>query len=119
MRILRKHNAKLIRYTKKGKYDENGKWVKGSTIKSIPLKCCIQPVFNLTQQLDLPEGVREKDCRVIWTHENLIGASEATKNEADIIEYEGLTFEVYDVGYWNGAGRIKATEAVIVRKDIL
>lgn len=119
MRILRKHDAELKRYTSKGGYNEDGEWVEGTTQTTTAIKCCIQPVFNLTRQLDLPEGVREKDCRVLWTHEDLVGSSEVGSVEADIIIYQGKEYEVHDTGDWNGGGRILATEAVIVRRDKL
>lgn len=124
MRILRKHKAELIRFedtadSSKGYYDEDGNFIRGTDSKPELLLCCIQPAFELTKQIDLPEGIREKDCRVLWTHTELKGASEVGSQEADVIRYEGLDFEVFDIGHWNGAGCINAWEAVIIRKDKL
>lgn len=119
MRILRKHRAELIRYDSKGYYDENGRWVRGTDSKPEPLLCCIQPNFKKDGQKDLPEGVSEKDCRIIWTETELKGASEYGNIEADIVRYQGQDFEVFDADHWYGAGKINAWEGLIIKKDKL
>lgn len=116
MRLLRKHTAQLIRHTISGYYDDDGDWVAGAGDTPTELKCCIQPDYQLSRRVTLPEGVREKDCRIIWTHSDLIGSTEVGAVEADVVVYKGLEFIIWDVGEWDGAHNV-ATEALMIRKD--
>lgn len=116
MRLLKKHTAQLIRHTVSGYYDDAGNWVAGAGDTPVTLKCCIQPDFKLSRRVTVPEGVREKDCRIIWTHTDLIGSTEVGSIEADVVVYQDLEYVIWDVGEWNGA-HIIATEALMIRKD--
>lgn len=118
MRLLKKHTAQLIRHTISGYYNDDGEWIAGAGDTPVTLKCCIQPAPQLSMRVTLPEGVREKDCRVIWTHSDLIGSTEVGAVEADIVIYKDLEYLIWDVGEWDGA-HITATEALMIRKDRL
>lgn len=119
MRILRKHSALLLRSGSSGAFDEGGKWVEGIAPVPVEIPCCIQPDFDSTLKKFLPDGVHEKDCRVIYTEYQLQGASEESKVVADKLQFEGKTFEVVEIQSWQGAGRIKAWMVVCVRVDEL
>tara|TARA_R110002074_G_scaffold144948_1_gene293000 strand:+ start:1195 stop:1560 length:366 start_codon:yes stop_codon:yes gene_type:complete len=118
MRILRKHSAIRVRQGTNSYYDEGGNKVDGTAECCTPIRCCIQPEFSGAKvQKDLPEGIRERDCRTVYTHENIVAASEYDDTAADILRFEGRDFEVFECNPWNGAGRIKAWEVIVIRKD--
>lgn len=118
MRLLRRHTAQLIRHTISGYYNDDGDWVGGAGDTPVELKCCIQPITQLSQRVTLPEGVSEKDTRLIWTRTELSGATEVGSVEADVVVYKGLDYVIWDVGEWEGA-HLSATEAIMIRKDRL
>ena len=120
MRILRKDSALRKRRCTNWYFDEGGNKVEGPLESCVPIRCCIQPEsYGAKTQKDLPEGVRERDCRLIYTHEVLIAASEFDNTDADILHFEGRDFEVFECSPWNGAGRIVAWEVTVIRKDVL
>ena len=119
MRLLNKEKATLLRVDpeNKGYYDSGGKWINTQIRTASTISCTIQPYTALSFQKKLPEGVSQKDCRVIWTETDLQIGSEYSFTEADIIRFNGIDFEVFEVGYWNGPRRIKGCNAILVRKD--
>ncbi len=132
MRILRKHSAILIRPDTNGYYDENGDWhqnleISDGEIVGEKIPCCIQPEYDGELQKDLPEGVRAKDCKFIYTEVLLQGASESKSTQADILKFignerygDGETaedYEVFEVQRWLGAGRIDAWMVLAIRRD--
>jgi len=127
MRILHKHDATLVRFNDVGYWDDNGEWVDSIAESITPIKCCIQPEFSGAKvQRDLPEGVMEKDCRIVWTHTLLKASSELDEEQADVLRFADPNsnaverdFEVFELNPWNGAGRIVAWEATVIRRDVL
>lgn len=117
IRILRKRTAILHRFDPSTSgYTETGDYVDG-TRTSCPIRCSIQPAMEGAYQKVLPEGVREKDCRVIHTKEELITGSEAKASKADYLEFDGDVFEVFKVHEWYGASRLTHFQALVIRRD--
>lgn len=118
MRTLYRHQATLLRKRTGGEYNEDGDWVTGDHVFELNFPCCIQPYTEISEKINLPEGVTEKDCRVMWTHANVLIANEIKQLESDEIRYNGTLYVVYKEGEWNNR-RIKASEAVLIKKDKL
>ncbi len=129
MRILRKHCATLLRRGDTGYYDENGNYIEGISTVTTDFRCCIQPEYKGELEKDLPEGIRAKDCKFIYTATQLQGASESRGVAADILRFDGNTrygdtaaaeeYEVHSVQRWLGAGRVDAWMVLAIRKDKL
>lgn len=119
MRILRKDSAVLIRQDTPGIWDENGKYIPGTDGTPETIPCAIQPDFGGRDQVDLPEGVRERDARIIYTETLLQGASEQDGVDADVLQVDGKDFEVFNIRRWFGPARIRAYKVVVIRRDKL
>lgn len=116
MRLLRKHTAELIRHTASGYYNDDGDYIEGVGDTPESFKCCIQPDRKRIERVTTPDGVRDRDSRVIYSVTELKGASEVGAKEADIVRYNNLDYVVWDTAPWDGAHH-KFTEAVMIRKD--
>jgi hypothetical protein len=117
MRILRKHRATLVRHNGDGAFNEDGKWVESQMPTTVEIPCCIQPASDPSVKVLIPTSVREKHCKIVYTAIELQGVSEIQNIVADKLIINGESYEVFEVGEWNGAGRIKAWMAVCVRED--
>jgi hypothetical protein len=119
MRILRKHSATLIRGATGGGYNEDGEWEEDSSPETKTIRCCIQPDLNGAQRKYKPDMVHEKDCLVVYTEEELIGASEANGTDPDKLTIRGQNYVVLEKQIWNGASRINAWMVICAREDVL
>jgi hypothetical protein len=120
MRLLSKHVAILKRYGTGGSYDEFGKFTDGAYTETPNFLCSFQPAFRsgyITQ--NLPEGVDAKDCKLIYSHQELLTGDEQKNISADVLEFRGEDYEIFMSNPWDGAGRIVAWEALGIRKDVL
>jgi len=120
MKLLRKHQATLIRFDGDGYWDEATEdWVKGGTTSS-PLVCNVQPQFSQgIEQKKLPEGIRQKDVREIRTTTELLESSEKDGINADVITFQGIDYEVFEVREWLAGCKLSHYEATVIRKDKL
>lgn len=119
MRILRKHSAVLIRGASDGGYNEDGEWEEDSTPITRTIRCVIQPDLKGSERKYVPDMVNEEDALVIYTEEELIGASEADGTDPDKLTIRGKNYVVLEKQIWQGAGRIRAWMVVCVREDKL
>lgn len=116
MNLLKRHKATLLRVDRVGTYNEQGEW-QAPTRTGSELLCNIQPCNVLSGQRKLPEGVTDKDCREIWTKTRLFYGSDNPNQLADFIQYEGLTFEVFEVGHWNGPRKLNGFHGLLIKRD--
>ena len=119
MRILRKHSAILKRGSTGGGYNEDGEWEEASFPETKIIRCCVQPDLEGTLRKYVPDMVNEKDCIVIYTEEELIGASEVEGTDPDKLEVRGKDYIVLEKQTWDGVSRVKAWMVVCVREDKL
>lgn len=117
MRILRKHRATLVRHNGDGYFDIKGKWVESQDPYTEVIPCCIQPDTDPAVKILIPASVREKHCKLVYTTVELQGVSEIKNIVADKLIIDNESYEVFEVGKWDGAGRIKAWAAICVRED--
>jgi len=78
----------------------------------------VQPLTG-DELLDLEEGQRSRDPRIILTETELKTVDKSTGIPADIVEYEGKDYVVYKVEpyvEWSGGG-VQHYEVTILRKD--
>lgn len=115
MRALRKHKATLLRYTKPI-FDRGVKTRGEETRTTIP--CLFQPDTKGISELDLPQGVKVNDSRLVHSHVELKGSDNFDSLEADILVFQGKHYEVFKVYPWDGLGKIVAWEAIVVRRDV-
>jgi hypothetical protein len=88
-----------IKRTKVGEY-KGGFYEKGSA-KEFSVMASIQPHFF--KEVDkLPEGRQSTDAVKIYTESKLI--SKNNNYESDLIKYNGLWYEVYQVKDYSGLG---------------
>lgn len=99
-----------------------GTWVKGaykkgtSTQKTIPAN--VQPVMKGTDTLLVPEGDRSKEIIKIYTEYELKSRTEGgSSNEADIVEFNGRTYEVMRVISYK-MGILNHYKAIAVRREL-
>ena len=122
MRLLYKHSAKLKRFGKGGKYNEDGKWEDGIPDETPcdNLLCSIQPAYNSGYiSTNLPEGINAKDVKLIYSHTRLYTGDEQQGIHADVVEFRGVEYEIFEASPWDGAGRIVAWECIGIKKDVL
>lgn len=97
-----------------------GSWVDGiyvpAATANIPVICSIQPLRgNETQQL--PEGRRSIEHMKLYTATKLRAADEKAKTPADIISYDGKTWEVMEVQNWYQTSGLQHYKCVIMKRD--
>lgn len=119
MRSLRKHRVTLKRSVGKGSYNEDGIWVDAVTFSEEEIRCCLQPFKDGSVKQFLPEGVMEKDSKVLITETKLIGSSEESNTQNDIIIIDGVDYDVFQIENWNGLSRIRAYYTILIRSDKL
>lgn len=116
MKLLSIHKATLLRAATLGTYNVQGEWTQPTRVSS-DLLCNIQPCKAISMQKKLPEGVTDKDCREIWTKTRLFYGSDSPNQLADFIEYEGSTFEVFEVAHWNGPRKLNGFHGLLIKRD--
>lgn len=82
-------------------YDTNGRAVAGAAT-TVPIRAHVQPLTG-RELAALPEGLRHKETRYVWTVTELRTAKEGT-SEPDVIVIDGEDFEIQKVENWQAAG---------------
>lgn len=122
MRLLRMHRATVKRASEvTGVWNDSGDYEDAAERECIPITCCVQPTFSRSEyQKKLPEGVTIKDCREIYTHNILQTGDEHSQHQADIVEFEGREYEVFENNPWDTiSGRLTHHRAIMIRRDKL
>ena len=81
-----------------GNRDQNGVWVEPSQ-KTIPLMVNVQEASGSDLEL-LPEGYRSKRVILIFSENELKIVSQKDKTKADLILWDGETFQVEKLKNW-------------------
>lgn len=119
MRLLNKTQITLKRHYGDGYWLDDGTWVEGG-LQSTTIRGSVQPAFKSgIYQKTLPEGVRQKDCRDVYTKTELIEGSEKEQINSDYLVINGLEYEVYEVQEWWGAKGLSHYNALVIRRDKL
>lgn len=94
-------------------------WVTGEDKTTFSLSCSLQPLRQKDRHL-VPDGIRTSDCYVILSRGELLEVDEHRNQEADVVNVDGLAYEVVDVQDWS---RFSLTSGhyrcIIVRIDKL
>lgn len=119
MRLLNKHQV-ILRRRAKGYINSQGDWTQGDATDTT-IRGCVQPRYNKSEfQKVLPEGVRESHTREFYTRILLRTTSELTGDIADIIEFQGVEYEVFEVSEWFSATEeLSHYKALMIRRDVL
>ena len=67
------------------------------------------------EQQSLPEGLRSRDVRKVFTETEIRTASQAAGTVADLITYDGVTWQVMVVEPWPTPSVLPHYEATVVR----
>lgn len=120
MRLINKQKAIVLRQEGEGVWTLDGKYIPAWQ-KEIPIRCSIQPTFfGSERQKLLPEGVTHRDVRDLYTVTPLQVGSEKRQHIADIVVFNEVEYEVFEVSEWfSGTGRLDHYKATIIRKDVL
>lgn len=117
-RLMRVQSLTILRKGEDGYYNDDGDWVEGKELDPFDIPCNIQPFKQGKSTVDLPEGVRAKDIRVVYTEVELFQADEITNQEGDCTFIGGIEFECWNVEPWMGYGlRTDNYKVFFVRKD--
>jgi hypothetical protein len=84
----------------------NGRWADGAT-SSFTIKALIYPAvrpFAGREVEHLPEGQRSQEAIEIFTSTALRTGEGAGGVGADVVSYNGKSFFIESVEYWNGTG---------------
>lgn len=94
----------------------SGRWVPGAT-SPVTVRASVQPATP--KQLErLPEGLRTKAGVSVWSTTALRTADEATGLVADVIAWDGASWEVQQVEHWGHyAPGMEHWRAVATRVD--
>jgi YbbR domain-containing protein len=83
-----------------GAYDANGNWVPSvADPTEIAITASVQPLTARERQL-LPENIRSKDTRKVYTQTELQSGSSSTGQSADEIEIDSEDYVVNSVETW-------------------
>lgn len=120
MRLIHKQKATVLRQEGQGMWEVDGGYIDPYRVE-IPIRCSVQPTFfGSERQKLLPEGVTHRDLRDIYTVFNLQVGSEHRQQRADIVVFNGVEYEVFEVSEWFSAtGRLDHYRAVMIRRDVL
>ena len=118
-RLFNTHTLTITRtQANTGYIDEDGNYVDGTT-SNFDINCNIQPFRKGDTEMELPEGVRSEDVRVIYTKTQLLNNIEQLNQEADTTVIDGLQYECHNVATWIGY-QLRAAEnykVMFVRVD--
>lgn len=81
-----------------GTYDQDGKWAEQDP-QSIPLMVNVQEAGGSDLEL-LPEGYKSKRVILIFAEDELKAVSKKDKTKADLILWDGDTFQVEKLKNW-------------------
>lgn len=96
MRPLGAEQVTLTRYAAGSR--ATGEWVEGAATTSM-IWASVQPMPGRDRQ-NLPEGLRERDVRKVFTETMLRPASQHSGTSADRIDVDGVAYEVMTVTPW-------------------
>jgi hypothetical protein len=85
-----------------GSYDTNGRFTAPS-VSTFQINASIQPTAG-RDLMRLPEGLRTQELISVWSLTPLQTASAPASNQADIISYGGLNYQVQTVLDWSESG---------------
>lgn len=119
MMTLLTQDIEVTRHSE-GYYDENGRWVEGST-STLTVKGRVQPYREGRVTKLLPEGISEEAALLVLSRERLYSANTKTKVSADTIEDDGDTYHVWSVkNFARASGDLALLnhyECVLLRED--
>ncbi len=84
-----------------------------SASTAVTVVASVQPAGANTSPL--PEGVRVEDVKIVYCTTELRTASDPDGNMADRFDYEGRTFEVFQVDNWSSGGQGQYFRAMAAR----
>jgi len=95
----------------------SGRWVAGST-SELTVRASIQPA-TADQLQRLPEALRTKEARAVFSTTKLLTANESTGGKADLVSIDGEDFEVQEVKDWGECygPELAHWECIAVRAD--
>lgn len=108
--ILGQRTVQRLRATP-GTRGADGRWVAGAFV-SAPILAGVQPMPARVRAA-LPEGLRERDGRVLFTRADVQPASQFSGAAADRFLIDGVMFEAIDVETWPAV--IAHNRVVVVR----
>lgn len=120
MRLLNKQKATVLRQEEDGIWEVDGTYTPSYRVE-IPIRCTIQPTFFGSERMKvLPTGVTHRDLRDIYTETPLRVGSEKRQLAADIVVFNDVEYEVFEVMEWfSGSGTIDHYKATLIRRDVL
>lgn len=120
MRLIHKQKASVFRQEGQGVWELDGSYSEPYRVE-IPIRCSVQPTFfGSERQKVLPDGVTHRDLRDIYTVFALQVGSEHRQLKADIVVFNGVEYEVFEVSEWFSAtGRQDHYRGVMIRRDVL
>lgn len=120
MRLIHKQKATVFRQEGQGVWELDGSYSEPYRVE-IPIRCSVQPTFfGSERQKVLPDGITHRDLRDIYTTFDLRIGSEYRQLKADIVLFNGVEYEVFEVNEWFSAtGRQDHYRGVMIRRDVL
>lgn len=97
-----------------GSYDDDGNWQE-PTSSSLDITASVQPM-RPDEKVILPEGERERESIKLYTVSELFTMDEETKQPADVINWEGKKFDVFQVSRYK-MGVQDHTKAIAIRQS--
>lgn len=98
-----------------GTWGDDGRFKKGSS-KVFDIEASIQPLSGNMIKL-LPEHRRNSESIIIFSEERLFASDEKSQRAADVIEYDGKCFEVFNVKKWSEFTDINHYESIAIMED--
>ncbi len=105
MRLMNTHSVVFTRTgtpTEKPRFNSTGRAVHPDETSEITATGSLQPYSTMNNRLPLPEGVREEDCRIFYSKDDLRTVEQFNNNLADKAEIEGKWYKVMRKGPWQG-----------------
>ena len=91
----------VLRRQTAGQRNDYGEFVPGAVVE-VDVDVVSVPLSGEERQV-LPEGLRERNVRTLWTTETVAAVVEGqTGNSGDHIVFEGATYQVVEVRAWRG-----------------
>jgi len=105
----------IIRASLKGEWGDDGRFKRGQA-EEFDIEASIQPASGNMVKM-LPEHRRNSESIVIFSKERLFVSDEKNQKAADIIFYDGKSFEVLKVSKWSDFTDIEHYQSLAVMQD--